>query len=240
MANSSTSPQIPQHVSALLSHLTSRPGVQSTLILSRKDGSIIQTTGLLAPPKRPSVTSEASIPAPAPVISEDAAPSTDAATATDTATATEPEPAFAETETHLQSPTSTSTQTQTQTQVPSKPFQPTQAESLAAHIFAFVSSASNLSFALANPLNEDSSANGISETGLANGTTTTGSGSGTGEGEGEGSEGQDEDEVKLLRLRTKKHEIVVVPDRKYLLCVVQDATPAASGGWAAGAGRFAR
>jgi hypothetical protein len=33
--------------------------------------------------------------------------------------------------------------------------------------------------------------------------------------------------VKLLRMRTKKHEIVVVPDRKYLLCVVHDASPGA-------------
>ncbi|RDW72650.1 uncharacterized protein DSM5745_07822 [Aspergillus mulundensis] len=238
MASSTTSPQIPQHVSALLSHLTSRPGVQSTLILSRKDGSIIQTTGLLAPPKRPSVTSEASAPVPAPGASEDAGPATDAATSTDTTTTTDTETPSTETESQLQSATSTSTQTQTQAQ--SKPYQPTQAESLAAHIFAFVSSASNLSLALANPLDgKTSSANGVGETGLVNG---TGGGTGTGEGEGEGSEGLDDDEVKLMRLRTKKHEVVVVPDRKYLLCVVQDATPTAagSGGLATGAGRFSR
>ncbi|PYH45405.1 uncharacterized protein BP01DRAFT_340896, partial [Aspergillus saccharolyticus JOP 1030-1] len=47
MASISTT-QIPHHVTALLSHLTSRPGVQSTFILSRKDGSIIQSTGLYA------------------------------------------------------------------------------------------------------------------------------------------------------------------------------------------------
>ncbi|KAH9884854.1 hypothetical protein F4778DRAFT_761963 [Xylariomycetidae sp. FL2044] len=35
-----------------------------------------------------------------------------------------------------------------------------------------------------------------------------------------------DDEVKLLRLRTKKHEIVIVPEVKYLLVVVHD-TPAA-------------
>ncbi|KAJ5367927.1 uncharacterized protein N7496_007687 [Penicillium cataractarum] len=46
--------QVPQHVTALLSHLTSRPGVQSTLILSRKDGSIIQSTGQLAAPENTS------------------------------------------------------------------------------------------------------------------------------------------------------------------------------------------
>lgn len=35
-----------------------------------------------------------------------------------------------------------------------------------------------------------------------------------------------EDEVRLLRLRTKKHELVIVPDSKYLLVVVHE-TPAA-------------
>lgn len=43
------------------------------------------------------------------------------------------------------------------------------------------------------------------------------------DGDRETSEKEDDDEVKLLRLRTKKHEIVVVPDKKYLLCVVHDA-----------------
>ncbi|KOS19832.1 Dynein light chain roadblock-type 2 [Escovopsis weberi] len=31
-----------------------------------------------------------------------------------------------------------------------------------------------------------------------------------------------EDELRLLRLRTKKHEIVIVPDQKYLLTVIHD------------------
>ncbi|RDW79945.1 hypothetical protein BP6252_04583 [Coleophoma cylindrospora] len=35
-----------------------------------------------------------------------------------------------------------------------------------------------------------------------------------------------EDELKLLRLRTKKYELVIVPDAKYLLIVVHN-TPAA-------------
>jgi dynein light chain roadblock-type len=34
------------------------------------------------------------------------------------------------------------------------------------------------------------------------------------------------DEVKLLRLRTKKNELVVVPDSKFLLVVVHDTPPA--------------
>lgn len=35
-----------------------------------------------------------------------------------------------------------------------------------------------------------------------------------------------EDELKLLRLRTKKQELVIVPDAKYLLVVVHDTPPA--------------
>ncbi|KAH9845909.1 Dynein light chain-related protein [Teratosphaeria destructans] len=34
------------------------------------------------------------------------------------------------------------------------------------------------------------------------------------------------DEAKLLRVRTKKHEVVVVPDAKFLLVVIHDTPPA--------------
>ncbi|KAI1804790.1 hypothetical protein F4811DRAFT_552472 [Daldinia bambusicola] len=34
-----------------------------------------------------------------------------------------------------------------------------------------------------------------------------------------------EDELKLLRLRTKKQEVVIVPETKYLLVVVHDTPP---------------
>ena len=39
-------------------------------------------------------------------------------------------------------------------------------------------------------------------------------------------DGELKDEVKLLRLRTKKYELVIVPDSKYLLIVVHE-TPSA-------------
>jgi dynein light chain roadblock-type len=39
-------------------------------------------------------------------------------------------------------------------------------------------------------------------------------------------DGELQDEVKLLRLRTKKYELVIVPDSKYLLVVVHE-TPSA-------------
>lgn len=35
-----------------------------------------------------------------------------------------------------------------------------------------------------------------------------------------------QDDVKLLRLRTKKHELVIVPDAKYIFVVVHDTPPA--------------
>ncbi|PYI02986.1 hypothetical protein BO78DRAFT_209288 [Aspergillus sclerotiicarbonarius CBS 121057] len=181
MAHPTTTTQIPQHVTSLLSHLTSRPGVQSTFILSRKDGSIIQSTGLYAskPPRA------------------------------------SPQPPASADENSVQPPSSP--------EPPKKqdePYHPSQAEALAAHIFAFVSSASELSLSLSSA--EDGEVprqDGISA-----------------EADGLPDREDGDDEVKLLRLRTKRHEIVVVPDRKYLLCVVHDAAHGV-GGSGAGGGR---
>ena len=58
----------------------------------------------------------------------------------------------------------------------------------------------------------------------------------TEEGSNEGPEREDESEVKLLRLRTKRHEIVVVPDRKFLLCVVHDIAAASTTAGGSGGG----
>lgn len=49
-------------------------------------------------------------------------------------------------------------------------------------------------------------------------------------------EREEDDELKLLRLRTKIHEIIIIPDRKFLLCVVHDLL-SASGGSAGGGGK---
>ncbi|KAJ5889351.1 hypothetical protein N7504_010161 [Penicillium tannophilum] len=195
MANPPRTQQVPQHVTALLSHLTSRPGVQSTLILSRKDGSIIQRTGQLAP-QEPS-------PRPAPTTTEQATLPSDS------------EPAPAPAQTH----------------------QVSQAEALAAHIFAFVSSASALGVSLSNPTTQNStditpptSTPGLEgEFDYANGSLTPR------EEVDESTDREEDEEVKLLRMRTRKHEIVVVPDRKYLLCVVHDASHASGGPSARGA-----
>ncbi|OJJ43143.1 hypothetical protein ASPZODRAFT_154858 [Penicilliopsis zonata CBS 506.65] len=190
MPNSS---QVPQHVTTLLSHLTSRAGVQSTLILSRKDGSIIQCTGLLA--ENATSTPSTSTPTPDPTIS----PASPNLTTNNT---TEP-----------LSPTNPTPNTTTTTA-----YRPSQAETLAAHIFSYVRSASELSLCLSHPGAKPSTtttgANGSREG--ENGGEVEGEEYGDGDGEG------DWEELKLLRLRSKRHEIVVVPDRKYLLCVIQD------------------
>lgn len=192
--------QIPHHVTALLSHLTSRPGVQSTLILSRKDGSIIQTTGLLA-----SQAPEENGVSPATEQSSDSFPSC-------------PAPAAPP---------------------PSSSYQPSQAEALAVHIFAFVSSASALGVSLSRPVTQQTGDDRDSvSTAWDDAHDGYGDGMRTPREEDRDAEGNDRDEegeVKLLRMRTRKHEIVVVPDRKYLLCVVHDAAHSAGGPGAAGA-----
>ncbi|KAJ5171020.1 uncharacterized protein N7500_003803 [Penicillium coprophilum] len=193
MANSGQrTQQVPQHVTALLSHLTSRPGVQSTLILSRKDGSIIQSTGQLAQTTEEDSTSRtAHIPA-----------STSEPASLSTTQPTDPSP----------TPSTAS-----------QPYQPSQAETLAAHIFAFVSSAEALGISLSRPtltVQRPSDAHWDVDRDYANEGTAREE-----DRDGDGIDRDEDGEVKLLRMRTKKHEIVVVPDRKYLLCVVHDASP---------------
>lgn len=128
-------------------------------------------------------------------------------------------------------------QAQAQAQSKKSTYQPSQAEALAARIFAFVTSATELSASFANPRvagHETANANGSAPT--LNGGRE---GEGTreeGDGEGSGKE-DDADDVKLLRFRSKKHEVVVVPDRKYILCVVHDAASSVGAG---GGGRSAR
>jgi len=117
-------------------------------------------------------------------------------------------------------------QQEQQGQEQKQPYRPTHAEALAAHIFAFVSSASDLSMSLSHPPDDNDAkptSNGLNHEALTNRITSPRE-----EGD-EGQEKEEDDEVKLLRLRTKKHEIVVVPDRKYLLCVVHDAVHMAGG-----------
>lgn len=229
-------PQVPQHVSALLSHLTSRPGVQSTLILSRKDGSIIQSTGLLAAASVSlgagnTINTDSTENVAAPVV----------VPASSDLTSPAPSSSHQDSPATLNATTNATASPQNQNKEQS--YKPSQAETLAAHIFAFMTSASGLALSLSgsgSTGSEDigfesrsrSAINGIQDSGTATPTEkrpddTMG---------GRSNEREEDDEIKLLRLRTKKHEIVVVPDRKYLLCVVHDASGAAATSSSGGAG----
>ncbi|CAI7649590.1 unnamed protein product [Penicillium glandicola] len=193
MANSGQrTPQVPQHVTALLSHLTSRPGVQSTLILSHKDGSIIQSTGQLAQTTEENGSSRTA----------HTPPSTTEPNPLSAAQPTDPSPALP---------------------AVSQPYQPSQAETLAAHIFAFVSSAEALGVSLSRPaLTVRRPSDGHWDVDYDYGNEGTAREE---DRDGDDVDRDEDGEVKLLRMRTRKHEIVVVPDRKYLLCVVHDASP---------------
>lgn len=191
---------MPQHVTALLSHLTSRPGVQSTLILSRKDGTIIQSAGLLA-------AQETSASRQTPIASSTA----------------ESNPVAQPSDSSPPSPAPATTQST---------YQPSQAEALAAHIFNFVSSASALGISLSKPLPPSGDAPSSAGVDSAYGAYGNGTSTPQEERDTETGDRDEEDEVKLLRMRTKKHEIVVVPDKKYLLCVVHDAAGASGAGTA--------
>jgi hypothetical protein len=198
----------------LLSHLTSRPGVQSTLILSRKDGSIIQSTGLLAANAgstgngNGNANANANLPA-SRTNSGSISTTENPASGVAAATAGSPE-------------TIAQDNSNNATTLAKSPYKPTQAEALAAHIHAFTTSASGVTLALSG----STSAAQIgheSRPSVNNGVADS-----TADDQDKDNERDEDDEIKLLRLRTKKHEIVVVPDRKYLLCVVHDASGASA------------
>lgn len=167
--------------------------MQSTLILSRKDGSIIQSAGQLAQKAEENGTSRT---AHIPSSTTDSNPSS----ATQTTDSTPASPTV------------------------SQPYQPSQAETLAAHIFAYVSSAEALGVSLSRPVptvQRPSDGHWDANYDYGHETNTAREE----DRDGDDVDREEDGEVKLLRMRTKKHEIVVVPDRKYLLCVVHDASP---------------
>ncbi|EZF74026.1 hypothetical protein H105_04153 [Trichophyton soudanense CBS 452.61] len=196
-------PEVPQHVAAQLSHLTSRPGVQSTLILSRKDGSIIQTTGLLAAPSTTNGTSPTSASS-----EETATPSS--------ITDQDGELSEAASSPIVVQPTRDAV-----------PYKPSPAETLAVHIHAFVSSASSLSTALSSPADNEDDHEAENEKKSSNKDSEPAGGNPF--EDQTPPEREEDDELKLLRLRTKIHEIIIIPDRKYLLCVVHDVSATAGG-----------
>ncbi|KAK4991361.1 hypothetical protein LTR66_006572 [Elasticomyces elasticus] len=124
--------------SALLTRLSQRPDVQSTLVLSRDTGAIVRTSGLIS--RNSSASLDASLPA-----SSSANGDSSDSTASGIRSA----------------------------------------EEVAQLIWSFMSAAGTLVSGL-----------------------------------------QDDEELKLLRLRTKKNELVIVPDNKFILVVIHDTPPA--------------
>ncbi|KAL2042704.1 hypothetical protein N7G274_004463 [Stereocaulon virgatum] len=138
-----------------LSRLASKPGVQSTLILSKTDGSIIRSTGLLA----------SASPSPSPSENPNLGDSMNQNNTGEAADAIRDGSSY---------PDNGDIEAKGRT-----------AEEVARMVFAFVAGAKAFT------------------------------------------EGMDKsDEVKLLRLRTRKNEIVIVPDPKFLLVVIHDTPPA--------------
>ncbi|KAK2805513.1 hypothetical protein FQN49_008827 [Arthroderma sp. PD_2] len=108
------------------------------------------------------------------------------------------------------------------------PHKPSPAEALAVHIHAFVSSASLLSTALSSPLGSGDEHDLDNENGNSTSKNEDPAGSNPFEDPAL-PEREEDDELKLLRLRTKIHEIIIIPDRRFLLCVVHDVSAAAGG-----------
>jgi hypothetical protein len=90
---------------------------------------------------------------------------------------------------------------------------PTRAERLASDIFQFMTAASSLSSSLHSTLT-------TKKPGYANGTGYRQP------QDNKSKENTDQsvnpEEVQLLRVRTKKHEIIIFPDSNFLCCVVQN------------------
>ncbi|KAI5303305.1 rRNA processing protein [Ascosphaera pollenicola] len=218
-----TSPTIgvPQTLSARLANLASRPNIHSTLILSRKDGSIIQATGILAKEEQQSTARDAP---PTP----QAEPQTQAqASESETAPTSDMELEGAQDlAPQEENEDDDKTPQPEEAQQPPKAYEPTHAEAVAAHIFAFISTASALSDVLSDPkaAKKKSQNTSAASKEAAADSNPDHLGAATESTEDQANERDEESDVKLLRLRGKVHEIIIIPDRKYLLCVVQDLT----------------
>ncbi|KAL5118218.1 hypothetical protein ACEQ8H_003890 [Pleosporales sp. CAS-2024a] len=130
----------PDETLSLLTRISQKPGVQSTLILSRETGAIVRTSGLIS--KSASANPNSTLPATSDTASDSYA--------------------NGRKESGIQS-----------------------AEDVASLVWSFLKAAGSLVDEL-----------------------------------------DKEDEVKLLRLRTKKNELVIVPDPKFILVAIHDTPPA--------------
>lgn len=162
----------------MLSGLTSRPNVQSTLILSRHDGSIIKATGVVAgenPGSRPTTS-------------------------------------YTRAEESKKSEDNDGDKTEESSDISTLNYGKA-AETLASAIFDFVNTAVSLGTRLGETAQSNSS---LKDQNLTDQKQRPQHPS------DEGVKNQNnDDEVKLLRMRTKRQEVIIFPDSKFLCCVVQ-------------------
>ncbi|OAP57046.1 hypothetical protein AYL99_09159 [Fonsecaea erecta] len=187
-------------IDAMLRGLTERPNVQSTLILSRKDGSIIRVTGIAGPGERRSSASATAYHWPQAQESKGAADLSEKGRSALASESDEPSDAQ-----HVEKPV----------------------ERLAASIFQFVNNASIMGATLgAASRNTERPEGPYAGAGYGEAKRVQNKERHT---EEDAENGITEDEVQLLRLRTKHQEIIIFPDPNYICCVVQRIGKTASG-----------
>ncbi|KIW27098.1 uncharacterized protein PV07_06873 [Cladophialophora immunda] len=179
-------------IDAMLRGLTERPNVQSTLILSRKDGSIIRVTGIASPGGRSPSASATTYQWP------QAAESRGAAEASEIGRPSTADEADATSDVqHIEKPM----------------------ERLASSIFQFVNNANVMGATLGAASRNAARPDGTYTGDVYGEAKTVQKKERNSEEDAEN--GNTEDEVQLLRLRTKHQEIIIFPDPNYICCVVQ-------------------
>lgn len=189
---------VPPAVAGILQNLSSRPNVESTLVLSRSDGSIICATGSISPSQQANVGGR---------------PVSAALSATRDSTtnevANEPESASEAEEVTPQSKAAMGP-----------------AELLASSVLSFVHSATLLGRA-AGRSNDDPESQDAARAGFYE--TAPNQEADDQEQNGDSESAGREDQIQLLRLRTRRQEVIIYPDTKYLCCVVQSVGKQANG-----------
>ncbi|KIX98083.1 uncharacterized protein Z520_06163 [Fonsecaea multimorphosa CBS 102226] len=184
----------------MLRGLTERPNVQSTLILSRKDGSIIRVTGIAAPGERGSSASATAYQWPQVEKSKGAADASEQGRSALANESDEPSDVH-----NVDKPV----------------------ERLASSIFQFVNNANVMGATLGAASRNTQRPEGT-YTGAVYGEAKTVQDKERNTEE-DAENGNIDDEVQLLRLRTKHQEIIIFPDSNYICCVVQRIGKIASG-----------
>ncbi|KAK3500699.1 hypothetical protein B0T13DRAFT_227837 [Neurospora crassa] len=208
-----TSPSASAHLEETLGRLSKKPGVKGAIVLDRASGAILKTSGQISSirkakpqPQQPEQSEQQLITDQQGPLS----PSFPPGTATDT-TATDPAPAPGTAvtttgEEAIAAPATVSTGTGTDGEVPG------------AGAGAAGTGAGNASSG-----SSGSAVSAYDQNVVELAAMVWSFVSNAGEFVQELDE---EDELKLLRLRTKKQELVIVPDAKYLLVVFHDTPPA--------------